>query len=104
VALFRRIANLFFRARIDAETNKIYVDSSGSIGQITIWLGRTSKGQDMIDFDKPLTIMHNLALVRAWTNRKVTPSMEVLMQDLTQRGDRQLLFFAKITLQLLKQK
>jgi hypothetical protein len=37
-----------------------------------------------------------------WARAKVTPSLEVLMEDLHQRGDRQQLFFAKIPLQLIK--
>jgi pimeloyl-ACP methyl ester carboxylesterase len=88
-------------ARIDADANKIYVNTSG-VGQVTIWLGRNNKGEDMIDFDKPVTVQHGLSLVRPWVNRKVTPSLEVLLEDLAQRGDRQQLFFAKISVPLLR--
>jgi pimeloyl-ACP methyl ester carboxylesterase len=88
-------------ARIDAENNRIYVNTSG-VGQVTIWLGRTSKGEDAIDFDRPVTVQHGLTLARPWVNRKVTPSLEVLLEDLYQRGDRQQLFLAKIALPLLK--
>jgi predicted esterase len=90
-------------ARIDADNNKIYVDTSG-IGQVTIWLGRNNKGEDAIDFDKPVTVQHGLSLARPWVNRKIAPSLEVLLEDLAQRGDRQQLFLAKITVQLLKQR
>ncbi|MHB1422645.1 MAG: carboxylesterase family protein [Gemmataceae bacterium] len=83
--------------RIDFQNNKIYVNSTG-LGQLTIWLGRNNKGEDMIDFDKPVTVMHGLALARPWVNRKVTPSLEVLLEDLHERGDRQQLFLAKIPL------
>jgi pimeloyl-ACP methyl ester carboxylesterase len=90
-------------ARIDAENNKIYVETSG-IGQITIWLWRTNKGEDAIDFDKPVTVQHRLSLVPQWVNRRIAPSLEVLLEDLAQRGDRQQLFLAKITVPLLKQR
>jgi pimeloyl-ACP methyl ester carboxylesterase len=84
-------------ASIDYPNNKIYVNSSG-LGQVTIWLGRNSKGEDAIDFDRPVTVQHGFALVRPWVNAKVTPSLEVLLEDLHQRGDRQQLFLAKIAL------
>jgi len=84
-------ASLF--AEISSETNHIRVKATG-VGQLTIWLGRNNKGEDMIDFDKPVTVTVNFQV--KWANRKVTPSVEVLMEDLYQRGDRQQLFFAKI--------
>jgi pimeloyl-ACP methyl ester carboxylesterase len=88
-------------ARIDRDDNKIYLNSSG-IGQVTIWLGRDSKGENMIDFDRRLTVQHGFSIMRV--PPKVTPSLEVLMEDFAQRGDRQQLFFAKIPLQLLPPK
>ena len=88
-------------ARIDTQNNRIYVNTSG-LGQVTIWLGRNSKGEDMIDFEKEVTVQHGLTFWRPWGNRKVTPSLEGLLEDLYQRGDRQQLFLAKISLQLLK--
>lgn len=87
-------ASLF--ASIDRENklgNLIQLKTTG-IGQVTIWLGRNNKGEDMIDFDKPVTVRHGFVTLVA--NRKVTPSLEVLLEDLYQRGDRQQLFLAKI--------
>jgi predicted esterase len=78
--------------------NSIVVEAKG-VGQVTIWLGRNSKGEDMIDFDKPVTVTVNLRVMGP--PRKVTPSLEVLLEDLYERGDRQQLFLAKIPLQLL---
>jgi pimeloyl-ACP methyl ester carboxylesterase len=97
----RRTQPAALDAHIDAENNKIYVNTSG-IGQVTIWLSRNSKGEDAIDFDKPVTVQHGLTLARPWVNRKVTPSLEVLLEDIAQRGDRQQLFLAKIPISLLK--
>jgi pimeloyl-ACP methyl ester carboxylesterase len=96
-------AALTARIDIGTEDNRIYVDTSG-VGRVTIWLGRNNKGEDMIDFDKPVTVQHGLSLMRPWVKSKITPSLEVLLEDLAQRGDRQQLFLAKITIRLLKQK
>jgi predicted esterase len=83
------------------ETNHIRVKATG-VGRVTIWLGRNNKGKDMIDFDKLVTVTVGLSVAPGWARAKVTPSLEVLMEDLHQRGDRQQLFFAKIPLQLIK--
>jgi pimeloyl-ACP methyl ester carboxylesterase len=84
-------------ARIDPGTNDVIVRTSG-LGQLTVWLGRSVKGTGMIDFDKPVSVKVNLSAL--WTNRKVTPSLGVLLEDLYQRGDRQMLFVARIDLEL----
>jgi predicted esterase len=83
-------------ASIDTDNklgNVINLKTSG-IGQVTIWLGRNNKGEDMIDFDKPVTVRHGFSTVLL--PRKIPPSLEVLLEDLYQRGDRQHLFLAKI--------
>ncbi|HEY7153311.1 MAG TPA: hypothetical protein VH575_05060 [Gemmataceae bacterium] len=77
--------------------NSIVVEAKG-VGQVTIWLGRNRKGEDMIDFDRPVSVTVNLS---ASPPRKVSPSLEVLLEDLYQRGDRQQLFLAKISIQLV---
>lgn len=87
-------------ARIDRheKDNFIWVSTSG-IKQVTIWLGRNSKGEDMIDFDKPVRITANRQVILLKNkNFMVKPSVEVLLEDLYQRGDRQMLFLAKIPL------
>jgi len=92
-----RVQPASLSGRISIETNHIYVKTTG-LGQVTVWLGRNSKGEDMIDFDRPLTV--TVGFANLWTNRKVTPSLEVLLEDLYQRGDRQQLFLAKIPMKL----
>ncbi len=84
-------------ARISSESNQIHVKATG-VGQVTVWLGRNGKGEDMIDFDKPVTVTVGFTTMLA--NRKVTPSVEVMLEDLYQRGDRQQLFLAKVPLKL----
>jgi pimeloyl-ACP methyl ester carboxylesterase len=79
--------------RIDQGTNQVYVNTRG-LRQVTVWLGRTAKGENMVDFDKPVTVWVNLAA--HWSNRKLTPSLEVLLKDLIERGDRQRLYLARV--------
>ncbi len=84
-------------AQIDPTQNEIRVASAG-VKQITVWLGRNAKGENMIDFDKPVTVYPNL------NNRpvtiKITPSAAVLLEDLYLRSDRQRLFMGKIDMNI----
>jgi hypothetical protein len=70
-----------------ANGNQIGVFAEG-VRQVTVWLAR-----GMIDFDKPVAIRLNF---EAKPNREVKPSLEVLLEDFYQRGDRQRLFVARI--------
>jgi pimeloyl-ACP methyl ester carboxylesterase len=71
-----------------SEGNQIHLNVRG-VKDVTVWLGR-----DMIDFTKPLTVRINGGLVL--TNRKVTPSLSTLLEDLYERGDRQRVYWAKL--------
>ncbi len=82
-------------ARIDPSTNTIHVVPKG-MRQVTVWLGRNSRGENMIDFDKPVTI--TIAGRAMWSKKPVTPSLETLLEDLYQRGDRQRPYLAKVDL------
>ncbi len=64
------------------------------LGQVTVWLGANSDGVDMVRFDKPVTVRWNENVV--WRNKPVTRGLDVLMEDLGRRGDRQRLFTAKL--------
>ncbi len=90
-----RVQPAALHARVNYEANDIVVKATG-VRDLTIWLGRNSKGEDTIDFDKPVTVRHPFAPL-PW-RQKVTPRLDVLLDDLYQRGDRQHLFLAKITL------
>jgi hypothetical protein len=81
--------------RIDPSSNEIFLKTTG-LRQVTVWLGRSSRGQYMVDLDKPLTIRAGFRAV--WVNRRVTPSLRVLLEDLYERGDRQQLFMARVDL------
>ncbi len=96
---WRNVQPASLHARINRDSTSIVVEAKG-VGQVTIWLGRNGKGEDMIDFDKPVTVTVNLQVMLP-ARRKVTPSLEVMLEDLYERGDRQQLFLAKIPLKLL---
>jgi hypothetical protein len=83
--------------RIDPQSNDVTLKTQG-LGQISIWFGRNSKGQYMIDFDKPVTVRVGLRVYVI--KRKVVPSLAVLLEDLWTRGDRKQLFVAHIDVNL----
>lgn len=81
--------------RIDPVTNEVVVKTQG-MNDVTVWFGRNPAGQYTVDLDKPVTIRVNLRPV--WANRKVTPRLAVLLDDLAKRGDRKHLYVAKVDL------
>jgi pimeloyl-ACP methyl ester carboxylesterase len=84
-------------ARIDSAANEIYVRTQG-LGQVSVWMGRNSKGQYMVDFEKPVTVRVGLRSV--WPKRMVTPSLGLMLEELYRRGDRKHLFLARIDVKL----
>ena len=58
---------------------------------MSVWLGR-----GMIDFDKPVFVSVNFGL--KLNGVTIKPSLETLMEDFFQRGDRQRLYIARIDL------
>jgi dienelactone hydrolase len=75
-------------------SNYIYVSTRG-LRDVTVWLAPAA-----IDFEKPVTIRVNTQVV--WNNKKVPPSLETMMEDFYERGDRQQLFLAKKTISKLR--
>jgi hypothetical protein len=59
-----------------------------------ILFGRNYLGQNMLDYAKPVTIRVNGNAVIG--NKKIIPSLKVLLESLYQTGDRQRLFLARI--------
>lgn len=74
------------------EGNQVVLATQG-MRRLTVWLGRDAQGRDMIDFTKPVTIRVNGGVVV--NARPVKPSLQTMLEDLYQRGDRQRLFFVK---------
>ncbi len=83
--------------RIDPATNNVVLEVRG-IKQVTVWFGRNSRGDNMLDLSKKVTI--TLGLTGKALTRKVDPSLDVLLEDLYQRGDQHRLFMAKVDLNL----
>jgi pimeloyl-ACP methyl ester carboxylesterase len=71
--------------------NKIYVRTTG-VNQVTVWLGPS-----MIDFNKKVTLRIN---GRDSRPIQVRPSLEIMLDDFFQRGDRQQLYFARVAAKL----
>jgi predicted esterase len=72
------------------EGTQIYVKALG-VKHVTLWLAR-----GMVDFEKPLTVTVNQG--GRFKDRKVTPSLNTLLEDFYERGDRSRLFLVKIPL------
>jgi pimeloyl-ACP methyl ester carboxylesterase len=72
------------------EGNTVDVRVSG-MRQLTVWFGR-----GMVDYSKPVAV--RLDTQRKPVTQKITPKIEVLMEDLYERGDRQRPYFEKIEL------
>lgn len=79
-----------FSARI-VEGNTIEAKCFG-MSQVTVWFGR-----GMLDYTKPVRVKVNDARP---VTRTISPSIEVLMEDLYQRGDRQRPYFEKMDLKV----
>lgn len=80
-----------FQGRI-LEGNVINVNPT-NMKQLTVWLSK-----EMIDFAKPVTVRINGS--PRLINRKVQPSVETLLEDFYERGDRQRLFWARLDFKL----
>ncbi len=74
-----------------SERNHLNVDTSG-VGRVTVWFGRGG----FIDFDKPVAIYLNLKAHKV----QVKPSLETLLEDVYERGDRRQPFVAKVDLKV----
>jgi pimeloyl-ACP methyl ester carboxylesterase len=72
--------------------NQITAKTFG-LNQLTIWLSR-----NQVDFDKPVSVVINLKAVR--NPAKLTPSLEIMLEDFVLRGDRQRLNVAKMAFDL----
>jgi pimeloyl-ACP methyl ester carboxylesterase len=83
-------------ARFEPVANEITIKGSG-VSELTVWFGRNAAGQYLVDFDKPVSIRVGL---RGMWNRRVTPSLAVMLEDLQKRGDRKRLVVAKVDLNL----
>ncbi|VTS05828.1 carboxylesterase family protein [Tuwongella immobilis] len=70
--------------------NQINVTAFG-VKQVTVWLSR-----EMIDLTKPITIRVNGRLTWNNGNKPVQPDLQVMLEDLYKRGDRQRTYIARV--------
>ncbi|HXG09914.1 MAG TPA: hypothetical protein VNK04_09010 [Gemmataceae bacterium] len=77
---------------VNRENNAIHLRTVG-LRQLSVWLGRDSKGVGMIDFGAPVTVVIN---GQTRMIARVTPSMETLLEDLYHRSDRQRVFLVRL--------
>jgi hypothetical protein len=85
------------------DNNSVYINARG-VKAMRLWFGRLWDAQTgwrpMIDFTKPVKITVN---GRAWgKERTVQPSLQIMLDDLYQRGDRQRMFLAYIDVDKLQ--
>jgi hypothetical protein len=88
-----RIDPATITGRLDPDTNKLVL-TTGAVRKLTVWVVRTSRGQYNIDLEKPLEVMVGLKVVVS--NRKLTPNLGVLLEDLYLRADHKHLRMGKI--------
>ena len=74
------------------EGNTIDVKVTG-MRQLTVWFGK-----GMLDYSKPVTV--KIGSQSKPISQKITPKIEVLMEDLYERADRQRPYFEKIELKV----
>jgi pimeloyl-ACP methyl ester carboxylesterase len=92
-----RVTPATFFGRIDPVNNEIYLTLRG-MKSVTLFLGRSPKGENLIDFDKPLKVTAGLKVLHF--NRKVPMSLETMLEELYQTGDKQRLIFARLDFKL----
>lgn len=80
------------------DDNHVHVNSRG-IKTLRVWFGRIWDQQNgwrpMIDFSKPVRMTVNRSQGR---DRTITPSLQTMLNDLYDRGDRQRMFLAYVEL------
>lgn len=74
-------------AAIFSADNSVRVDAHG-VGQVTIWFA-----PKMLNYGEDVAVKLNDAFV---FRKKIVPSLETLLENLQQTGDRQRLYFAKL--------
>lgn len=81
-----------FFVKSDSATNNLTVKTYG-MKNFYLLFGKNSKGESQIDFDKPVSITTNL--ISKW-NGKVVPSLDTLMENFLETGDRKNHVYAKV--------
>ncbi len=91
----------FFAASIwgkIVEGNLIKLKTRGIV-TASVWIGK-----DMINFEQPIKIEWNNLNITVNNNKPIQPNLEVLLEDLYTRGDRQRPYFDRVILSTIKKK
>ena len=70
--------------------NVVSIRSSG-VRTISVWLGK-----DMIDWSQPVRVNLNGTTLAGWKPRVLEPDLGVLLEDYWHRGDRRMLYLARL--------
>ncbi|MFO0799624.1 MAG: PHB depolymerase family esterase [Gemmataceae bacterium] len=78
----------------DIKGNNLLELRGVGVRQISVWLGR-----DMIDWSKPVRVNLNGSPAVGWRPRVLEPDAAVMLEDYYQRGDRRMLYLARLEFQ-----
>jgi hypothetical protein len=81
--------------RADIRGNEVVLNDIGRVRKVTIWMER-----DMFDWEREIKVTCATAKGAGWKPRKLKPDPVVLFENLYQTGDRKLLFFGKIEIDI----
>ncbi|MBX9583283.1 MAG: hypothetical protein K2X87_23525, partial [Gemmataceae bacterium] len=75
----------------DIVTGNVVSVRAKGVRQVSVWLGK-----DMIDWSKPVKVLLNGGPPIGWKPRVLEPDMGVLLEDYHKRGDRRMLYLARL--------
>ncbi|QDU23941.1 PHB depolymerase family esterase [Urbifossiella limnaea] len=78
----------------DIKGNNLLELRGRGVRTISVWLGR-----DMIDWSKPVRVNLNGSPAVGWRPRVLEPDAAVMLEDYYQRGDRRMLYLARLEFQ-----
>ncbi|MDB5313759.1 MAG: hypothetical protein JWO38_7961, partial [Gemmataceae bacterium] len=78
----------------DIKGNNLIALESRGVRTIGVWIGR-----DMIDWAKPVQVTVNRRVPNGWKPKVLEQDMHVLLEDYWVRGDRRMLYLAKLEFQ-----
>jgi hypothetical protein len=87
-------ASMWAMISTSTQTQQIQVRTRG-LNKVTVWLG-----PGMINYAEGVSLRLNGATL--WNNRKITPSIDVLLENLYEQGDRQRLYWARLDFKLAR--
>jgi pimeloyl-ACP methyl ester carboxylesterase len=78
----------------DVRGNNLLELRARGVRTVSVWLGR-----DMIDWTKPVRVNLNGSVAPGWRPQVIRPDVGVMLEDYYQRGDRRMLYLARLEFQ-----